>query len=781
MSLSNNTTVQFSLSLDGLTQIDSDSINVSGVAVNPGQYVPYSGANASINLNGKDLSNVNTLTATGLTTLSHVQSSFSPATGNDLINLTYIQSQLASYITTSGQTLISGKSFKLSPYYDQFIIYTNAGLPMLTMSNTISQFNVNNAPFYATGSSTYLLIQDSTTQFNVTSTHPFNIVGTTGILINCDDGGVTTISRVQSSYAPSSGADLTNKTYVDGLLTGYVPYIGATQTVSLNNQSIINVNNLTINGVASLYRGQSSYTPTTGIDLTNKTYVDGLITNFITKTGTTTGCNLILQLLNTSSLFQLNSSVGGQIFSINNSGAIGAQSIYVAGAIQQASYSAYGISYFNSTGILTASNYVQSNNAVVGGVLTTIPTAISGQQQTLQWILQPSSGGSGSATNGWYLTSAYIGKFLTTDINITIPNLYCATLNGTSVSSGFVTQGSNTYNNTIQLLMSGTNQFNITSSSASLTVGNNLISTSGPVYMSGNSIYSIQYLDANSKMSGDTGLVYRNGRLGVGMVNPIGKFHVYQGSTGSPDSLTDWTSNYSIISNGTGTRDCGLGIAFDTAGNNASVWYLNIAPSVRWSNVVFGCNNYYFHSYGGGNVFNIGHLGTGALYTNGGTLTNTNPSDATLKCNINPMTDNLSLITQLDPVSYHWKDEKVHGSKLNYGFLAQDIQEVIPNIVSEFKQPIKDAPQIPNPETGMLEDQQETKLGYDPVSLIPFIVGSIKEQQSILNNQSEKLQEQKDKIDNYEKQINHLLSTQEILLKQLADLTQAVNAITSRM
>jgi hypothetical protein len=243
-----------------------------------------------------------------------------------------------------------------------------------------------------------------------------------------------------------------------------------------------------------------------------------------------------------------------------------------------------------------------------------------------------------------------------------------------------------------------------------------------------------------------------SGNVGINNSNPSGKFQVSHG-TNSNISVGAWNSTWSVFSNSTGPNTAGLGIGFDTAGTNSSVLYYNLAPGIAWLNVIFACNNYYFRSNGGGNVFNIAHLGTGTLYTNGGTLTNTNPSDATMKKDIHPMENSLSLITQLDPVSYHWIDTEKYGDKLYYGFLAQDIQEAIPGIVSEFKQPIKDAPQIQNPETGMMEDQQETKLGYDPVSLIPFLVGAIKEQQVQLSQ----------------------------LIKHMTELTHQVNSLTSKI
>jgi hypothetical protein len=140
-------------------------------------------------------------------------------------------------------------------------------------------------------------------------------------------------------------------------------------------------------------------------------------------------------------------------------------------------------------------------------------------------------------------------------------------------------------------------------------------------------------------------------------------------------------------------------------------------------------NNMYLN----GNQVGIGQLGTGTVYSNGSYLTNTNPSDATLKTNINLISNSLSIVSQLNPVSYNWIDTTTHNSNLNYGFLAQDVKEVIPDIVSEFQHEIKGEPLIDD--TGLItypNKTYETKVGYDPVSLIPFLVGAIKEQQSTI-------------------------------------------------
>ncbi len=89
-------------------------------------------------------------------------------------------------------------------------------------------------------------------------------------------------------------------------------------------------------------------------------------------------------------------------------------------------------------------------------------------------------------------------------------------------------------------------------------------------------------------------------------------------------------------------------------------------------NMDLSCNNLY-----------ISYLGTGTVYSNGGVLTNTNPSDANLKENITDLTFGLNEILQLRPVSYDWKNN-VANQSTQYGFIAQEVQKVLPQLVTEF-------------------------------------------------------------------------------------------------
>ena len=84
-----------------------------------------------------------------------------------------------------------------------------------------------------------------------------------------------------------------------------------------------------------------------------------------------------------------------------------------------------------------------------------------------------------------------------------------------------------------------------------------------------------------------------------------------------------------------------------------------------------------------GNVY-LYSLGTGTVYSNGGVLTNTNPSDQNLKTNIIPINWGLVEINKLNPVSYSWKNDPINQGT-QYGFIAQEVQSIMPDLVKSFK------------------------------------------------------------------------------------------------
>jgi hypothetical protein len=110
----------------------------------------------------------------------------------------------------------------------------------------------------------------------------------------------------------------------------------------------------------------------------------------------------------------------------------------------------------------------------------------------------------------------------------------------------------------------------------------------------------------------------------------------------------------------------------------------------------------------GRNVF-VGSLqGTGnrAVYsTSGGELTNT-ASDENLKTNIHLFDMGLTATIALSPVYYNWKNEDAFGSQREVGFIAQQVQQILPEAVGT---------------------NADGSLSLDYPKLIPMLVNSIKE------------------------------------------------------
>jgi hypothetical protein len=164
-----------------------------------------------------------------------------------------------------------------------------------------------------------------------------------------------------------------------------------------------------------------------------------------------------------------------------------------------------------------------------------------------------------------------------------------------------------------------------------------------------------------------------------------------------------------------------------------------------------------YFTYGDGSVWGYYDVNEGNafrfncdVYSNGIKLT----SDERLKENIRPLNGSLSLLQQLNGVSYflktpimrtsidvqsardnsslsekekrdmaffeEWEKERQNSKDLHKGFVAQELRKVFPELVSEDK---------------------EGMLSVDYIGLIPVIVESIKEQQQIIDAQSEKIKE----------------------------------------
>lgn len=124
------------------------------------------------------------------------------------------------------------------------------------------------------------------------------------------------------------------------------------------------------------------------------------------------------------------------------------------------------------------------------------------------------------------------------------------------------------------------------------------------------------------------------------------------------------------------------------------------------------------------------------------------PSDENLKSGIRNTGNSLEKIMQLEPKMYEYKSKEFSFLNLpkgnQYGFLAQDLKKVVPELVKESK--------IQNTDSESVEEYDLHTVNYD--GLIPILTGAIKEQQEIIEQQkslilanSQQIEQQKSEME----------------------------------
>jgi hypothetical protein len=99
-------------------------------------------------------------------------------------------------------------------------------------------------------------------------------------------------------------------------------------------------------------------------------------------------------------------------------------------------------------------------------------------------------------------------------------------------------------------------------------------------------------------------------------------------------------------------------------------------------------------------------------YWSNGYLVASGSSDIKLKENIIPITYGLKAIEAINPVNFDWKDIEKHSGRKGFGFIAQEMQEIIPEIVYKYTS---------------IDDGETLAIEYQ--NIIPILVRAIQEQQ----------------------------------------------------
>ena len=276
------------------------------------------------------------------------------------------------------------------------------------------------------------------------------------------------------------------------------------------------------------------------------------------------------------------------------------------------------------------------------------------------------------------------------------------------------------------------------------------------------------------------------GNVGIGVTAPTYKFHVYNAVSIGATALAvsentgidgvafsgenSSTSNgYNAIEgvtsySGTGFTPSGVfGLAID---NTAST----VAIGVRGAT-----NNTDGYGVLGSRLGSSGVLGWGGVFVNdlGYTGFFGLASDARLKKNVKEIDNALSLIQNINGVTYDHKLDEYPNMGLSngkqYGFIAQELEKIIPELVREKHLPTNGTKIVDKNNKNELKNEIFKTVNYP--ALIPVLVEAIKEQQiqieelknketsiKLINDEIQKL---KSIIDSQQYQINELKSTLE--------------------
>jgi hypothetical protein len=167
-----------------------------------------------------------------------------------------------------------------------------------------------------------------------------------------------------------------------------------------------------------------------------------------------------------------------------------------------------------------------------------------------------------------------------------------------------------------------------------------------------------------------------------------------------------------------------IGVANSGSSSFASTGSIIASSGTSWGIVAYSNASTSLGGGGGASIFRVDstsnalqtyyYTGTsvGTITTNGTGVTYGTSSDYRLKENVETASGGLSAVMAMRPVSYTWKSNPDLGN--DYGFIAHELQAVVPNAVVGSKDAIND--------DGSIRAQQ-----VDYGRLVPYLVAAIQE------------------------------------------------------
>ncbi len=217
------------------------------------------------------------------------------------------------------------------------------------------------------------------------------------------------------------------------------------------------------------------------------------------------------------------------------------------------------------------------------------------------------------------------------------------------------------------------------------------------------------------------------GRLGVGTSTPNDQFEV---AKTQPNGFAD-----------------GLVMGQFTGDNTSAIQsYIDAGAGGGWGNWGYAggcCNDLMIQPYGGGLIVG-GTAGTNSgykLWVNGRvkSLGLNETSDGRMKKDITPISSALSNVMAMRGVTYNWRVDEFKDQGLEtgtqYGLIAQELEKIIPELVNT-------------------DNEGWKSIQYS--HLVPVLIEAIKEQQKIIDKQSQTISANTSDIE-YLKQLTKML------------------------
>lgn len=212
----------------------------------------------------------------------------------------------------------------------------------------------------------------------------------------------------------------------------------------------------------------------------------------------------------------------------------------------------------------------------------------------------------------------------------------------------------------------------------------------------------------NAYYSGLPGSNYKTSAAAAQYAQAAGGHYWYTAPAGTVGNSITWNTAMNIDNNGnvgigtTTTNDVKLGLNTDASGNTWGLYITSGSNGSTYPLAIGGSTLDFYIQKGGAS----GYL-RAASWTYG--------SDRRLKENIAPLQYGLKETLQLKPSKFDY----ITGSKNQFGFIAQDVQTVLPELVS-------------TTENGML--------GLKTDGMIPVLVNAIQEQQREIEALKERME-----------------------------------------